>query len=114
MTAQGGLLVGAVALLGALVLAAPPAAKDQEASFKIEIRADQTSTWTLDYTTEGCGDGTSHLTGHGTQDLSTVTLKPCQVKGVGKQFGGPAFWLFEYARGAAGVPVNVAAMREGV
>ena len=115
MQGRRGLLVGTVALLGLLVLASPAsAAKDQEASFKIEVRADQHSAWTLDYTTQGCGGGTSHLTGHGAQDFSMTTLKPFKVKVVREQFGGSAFSFFEYGRGAQGVPVNVAAMRDGV
>src|ERR1044072_2424846 len=116
MRARGGILGGGVVLLGLLVLASPAAAaKDQQASFKIEIRADQHSTWTLDYTTPGCGTGTSHLTGSGEHRFSMATKKPFKVKVFREPAGGgSAFSFFDYGRGATGVPVSVAAVREGV
>lgn len=115
MGERRGLLVGAVALLGLLVLASPAsAAKVQEASFKIEVRASQHSTWTTDFTTPGCGSGTSHLTGNGAQGFEMTTNKPFKVKVFRERFGDSAFSYFEYGRGAQGVPVNVAAMRDGV
>jgi hypothetical protein len=116
MRKKGGLLVGSVALLGLLVLASPAAAaKDQQASFKIEIRADQHSSWTLDFTTPSCGSGTSHLTGHGEHGFAMATNKPFKVKVFREPSGGgSAFSFFEYGRGAQGVPVSVAAVREGV
>lgn len=115
MGGRRGLLVGTLALLGLLVLAPSAfAAKDQEASFKIEIRADQQTTWTLDYTTAGCGGGTSHLTGNGERGFAMTTNKPFKVKVIREQFGGSALSFFEYGRGATGVPVNVAAWRDGV
>jgi hypothetical protein len=111
---QGCSIVGAVALLGTLVLASPAsAAKDQEASFKIDVFAEQHSTWTEDFTTPGCGSGTSHLTGNGEQGFSMTTNKPVKVKVVRQRFGGEAYSFFEYPRGATGVPVSVAAVREG-
>lgn len=115
MRKQGGLLMAAAAVLGLFVLASPAsAAKDQEASFKIEIRASQHSTWTSDFTTAGCGGGTSHLTGNGEQGFSMATLKPVKLKVVRERFGASTFSFFEYPRGATGVPVNVAAVRDGV
>jgi hypothetical protein len=115
MREQRGLLVGAVALLGFLVLASPAAAaKDQKASFKIEIRASQHSTWTSEFSTPACGGGTSYFSGNGEQGFSMTTKKPAKVKVVRERFGGSAFSFFEYGRGATGVPVNVAAVRDGV
>ena len=115
MREQGGSLVGAVALLGVLVLASPAsAAKDQTASFKIEIRASQHSTWTSEFSSPGCGGGTSHFSGHGEHGFSMATLKPVKVKVIRERFGGSSFSFFEYGGGATGVPVNVAAVREGV
>jgi hypothetical protein len=115
MRGQGGFLVGAVALGALLVLASPAfAAKDQEASFKIEIRAAQHSIWTSAFSTAGCGGGTSYFTGNGEQGFSIATNKPVKVRVVRERFGGSSFSFFEYPRGAAGIPVNVAAVRDGV
>jgi hypothetical protein len=115
MRKQGGLFAGAVALLGLLLLATPAsAAKDQEASFKIEIVASQHSTWTTAFSTVGCGGGTSYLTGNGEHGFSMATNKPVKVKVVRERFGDSSFTYFEYPRGATGVPVNVAAVRDGV
>jgi hypothetical protein len=115
MTEQRGLIGGTVALLGLLVLASPAsAAKVQEASFKIEIRASQHSTWTSEFSSPGCGGGTSYFTGNGEQGFSMTTNKPVKVKVVRERFGGSALSFFEYGRGAQGVPVNVAAVRDGV
>jgi hypothetical protein len=116
MGERRGLLAGTVALLGLLVLASPAAAaKDQEAAFKIEVRAAQHSTWTSDFTTAGCGGGTSHAFGNGEQGFSLTTNKPFKVKVIRSRFGGgSALSFFKYGRGGTGVPVNVAAVREGV
>src|SRR4051794_28035041 len=110
------LLAGTSALVGLLVLAsAASAAKDQEASFKVEITASQESTWTTDFTTAGCGSGTSHLTGNGKQGFSMATNKPFKVKAFREPSGGgSAFSYFEYGGGAQAVPANVAAWRDGV
>jgi hypothetical protein len=102
-------------LLGLLVLASPAsAAKDQEASFKIEVFASQHSTWTSDFTTAGCGGGTSHAFGNGEQGFSLTTNKPVKVKVTRSRFAGTTLSWFKYPPGAQGVPVNVAAVREGV
>jgi len=102
-------------MLGSVVLASPAmAAKNQEASFKVEIRAAQHSTWTSDFTIPGCGGGTSRLTGNGEQGFSMTTNKPFKVKVTRERFGGSALSFFDYGRGAPGVPVNVAAVRDGV
>lgn len=115
MRKQRGLFGGTVALLALLVLAAPAAAaKVQKASFKIEIRAAQHSTWTSDFTTAGCGGGTSHAFGNGEQGFSMSTNKPFKVKVIRERFGGSALSFFDYSGGAQGVPVSVAAIREGV
>jgi hypothetical protein len=115
MGGRRGLLAGTVALLTLLVPASPvSAAKAQEASFKIEVFAAQHSTWTSDFTTPGCGGGTSHAFGNGEQGFSLTTNKPFKVKVIREKFGGSALSFFEYGRGAHGVPVNVAAVREGV
>ena len=115
MGGRRGLLAGAVALLSLLVAASPAsAAKDQEASFKIEIRGLQHSTWTSDFDSPGCGGGTSHSSGHGERSFSFATNKPVKVKVVRERFGGSSFSSFEYPRGATGVPVSVAAVWDGV
>jgi hypothetical protein len=43
-----------------------------------------------------------------------ATNKPVKVKVTRERFGDSAFTYFDYARGATGVPVNVAAVRDGV
>jgi hypothetical protein len=115
MRKRRGLFVGAVALIGLSAFAAPAsAAKDQKASFKIEIRASQHSTWTSEFSTAACGGGTSYVSGNGEQGFEISTLKPVKVKVVRERFGGSTFSFFDYGRGASGVPVNVAAVRDGV
>ena len=115
MGGQRGLLAGTGALLGVLVLASPAsAAKAQEASFKIEIAPSQHSTWSSDFTSPGCGGGTSHATGHGERGFSMTTLKPFKIKVTRERLGSSAVTFFDSDRVAPGVPVNVAAVWDGV
>src|SRR5690606_24612785 len=76
--------------------------------------ASQHSTWTTDFTIDGCGGGTSHAFGDGEQGFSMATNGPVKIKVIRERFGGSAFTYFRYPAGAQGVPVTVDAVREGV
>lgn len=110
-----GVLVIAICC-GSLALAAPAGAvKSQQARFKVDLLAEQDTTWTLDHTSyDGCVQGDIRQTGNGRQGFSATTRKPVKVTASRIKAGGSDQTFFVVGSGATpGVPVNVAALREG-
>jgi hypothetical protein len=111
----GSAAVLGAAMLIALALAAPAMAlKTKRATFKVEIDGSVFTDWTLDSTTQDlCSGGQTHQTGSGRQDFSLTTKKPVKVIAAWIKGGGADDVFFGRAPAGGGIPVNVAAIREG-
>lgn len=111
----GSMAIIAAAALLALVLAAPAMAyKTKQAKFKVEIDGTQFSDWTYNNTTQTCGGrGQSTSTGSGQEDFALTTTKPVKVIATWFKGGGVEDIFFSRPTGAIGIPVNVAAGRQG-
>jgi hypothetical protein len=115
MSAVTATMVASAAL--ALAFAAPATAvKSQQAKFKVEVFAEQHSDWTEDYTTTDCSGATTRTYGSGGQSFSLTTKKPIKVTAARTRIQGD--WFAGIFSGKPenpklGLPVNVAAIREG-
>jgi hypothetical protein len=112
----GSMAIVAAAALAALAMAAPAMAAKQfpQAKFKVEIDGTQFSDWTYNVTSPNdCGNGHTHHTGSGSEDFALTTKKPVKVIATWIKGSGANSVFFSRPNSTIGVPVNVAAGRQG-
>ena len=110
-------VLAATALL-ALALAAPAMAAKQfpRAEFKVEIDGTQFTDWSYSHTTQGTCEGQTYQTqqtGSGREDFSLTTKKPVKIVATWIKGNGANSVIIGRPNGTIGIPVNVAAIREG-
>ena len=113
----GSTAVLAAAALVALALAAPAMAAKQfpRAEFKVEIDGSRFTDWSYASSSPSfCpGGGTIQQSGSGREDFSLTTKKPIKIVATWIKGNGANSVIIGRPNGTVGIPVNVAAIREG-